>query len=99
MALELKDEFVYSCKCSNHFENLQHKGNYLRQLKATQFKNSNFWQQMQKYVTFKMMTNSLLQKNNTFILDFDLHYMVKERLNGLGTQGHLSQSLGPCINV
>ena len=61
----------------NHFENLQHKGNYLRQLKATQFKNSNFWQQMQKYVTFKMMTNSLLQKNNTFILDFDLHYMVK----------------------
>ena len=23
----------------------------------------------------------------------------KERLNGLGTQGHLSQSLGPCINV
>ena len=66
-----------SCKFTNHFENLQHKGNYLRQMKATQFKNSNFWQQMQKYVTFEMMTNSLQLKTNTFILDFDAPYGEK----------------------
>ena len=76
LPLELKDDLCKSCKCSNHFENLQHKGNYLRQLKATQLKNSNFWQQMQKYVTFEMMTNSLQLKTNTLILDL-MHHMVK----------------------
>ncbi len=70
----------------NHFENLQHKGNYLRQLKATQLKNSNFWQQMQKYVTFEMMTNSLQLKTNTFILDLMYHMVERDAKWPWGTR-------------
>ena len=60
---------------SSYSHNLQNFDSNFQQMQT--FKNSNLWQQMQKYVTFEMMTNSLQLKTNTFILDFDAPYGEK----------------------
>ena len=60
---------------SSYSHNLQNFDSNFQQMQT--FKNSNLWQQMQKYVTFEMMTNSLQLKTNTFILDFDALYGEK----------------------
>jgi hypothetical protein len=59
---------------SSYSHNLQNFDSNFQQMQT--FKNSNLWQQMQKYVTFELMTNSLQLKTNTFILDL-MHHMVE----------------------